>query len=106
MPCGLSCQGGSLPIGNATDAKLFASWLSAVRAVLKPHGIRLTADVASWSPVLKDYATLAPAVDRLQTMGTYNGASALAWDIELTAFLAATPLSAAGIGLGVLQYAQ
>jgi len=67
---GWGCQGGSLPIGTAADAKLFASWLSAVRAVLSPHGIRLTVDVASWSPVLKQYKTLAPAVDRLQTMST------------------------------------
>lgn len=60
-----------MPIGTADDAKLYAKWLSAVRAVLNPHGIRLTADVASWSPVLTEYATLAPAVDRLQTMSTY-----------------------------------
>ena len=61
---GWGCQGGSLPIGTAADAKLFASWLSAVRAVLSPHGIRLTVDVASWSPVLKQYKTLAPAAER------------------------------------------
>jgi hypothetical protein len=67
---GWGCQGGSMPIGTADDAKLFAKWLSAVHEVLNPHGIRLTADVASWSPVLREYATLAPAVDRLQTMST------------------------------------
>eukprot|EP00658_Telonema_sp_P-2_P068082 TRINITY_DN5700_c0_g1_i2.p1 TRINITY_DN5700_c0_g1~~TRINITY_DN5700_c0_g1_i2.p1 ORF type:complete len:247 (-),score=21.75 TRINITY_DN5700_c0_g1_i2:78-818(-) len=80
---GWGCKGGSMPIGTAADAKLFATWLSAVRAVLKPHGIRLTADVASWSPVLTEYATLAPAVDRLQTMSTYNGASLNQWDLSL-----------------------
>jgi hypothetical protein len=98
---GWGCQGGSLPKGNASDARLFAGWLSAVRAVLNPHGIRLTVDVASWSPVLREYATLAPAVDRLQTMSTYNGAGFLAWDVGFREFIHATPISAAGIGLGV-----
>ena len=98
---GWGCQGGSLPVGNASDAKLFAKWLTAVRAVLSPHGIRLTADVASWSPVLRQYATLAPAVDRLQTMSTYNGNGFLAWDVGFREFIRTTPRSAAGIGLGV-----
>ena len=98
---GWGCQGGSLPVGTAADAKLFAGWLSAVRAVLNPHGIRLTADVASWSPVLKEYATLAPAVDRLQTMSTYNDASLLQWEVGFHEFVHAIPRSAAGIGLGV-----
>lgn len=98
---GWGCQGGSLPIGTAADAKLFARWLAAVRAVLNPHGIRLTADVASWSPVLREYATLAPAVDRLQTMSTYNGASLNGWTDGFRAFISATPNRAAGVGLGV-----
>ena len=68
--------------------------------MLKPHGIRLTADVASWSPVLKEYATLAPALDRLQTMSTYNSDSFLQWDVEFQAFVDAVPRAAAGIGLG------
>lgn len=90
-----------MPVGTAADAKLFASWLSAVRSVLNPHGIRLTADVASWSPVLKQYATLAPAVDRLQTMSTYNDASLAQWNADFHAFVDAIPRSAAGVGLGV-----
>ena len=98
---GWGCQGGSLPIGTAEDAKLFASWLAAVRAVLKPHGIRLTADVAGWSPVLKEFATLAPAVDRLQDMSTYNGAGLVSWELDFHAFVGATPRTAVGVGLGV-----
>lgn len=98
---GWGCQGGSLPIGNAADAKLFTGWLSAVRAVLQPHGIRLTVDVASWSPVLKEYATLASAVDRMQTMTTYNGANLVAWEGDFNEFLRTTPISKAGVGLGV-----
>ena len=95
------CQGGSMPIGTAADAELFASWLSAVRTVLTPHGIRLTADVGSFNPVLKEYAVLASAVDRLQSMSTYDGGSFLQWDIGFRAFVDATPRSIVGIGLGV-----
>ena len=98
---GWGCQGGSLPIGNAADAKLFASWLTAVRAVLSPHRIRLTADVASWSPVLKEYKTLAPAVDRLQTMSTYNSAGLKPWTESFHEFVDAIPSRSAGVGLGM-----
>ena len=98
---GWGCQGGSLPVGDAADAKLFGSWLSAVRAVLNPHGIRLTVDVASWSPVLKEYATLAASVDRMQTMSTYNGDGFVGWHAQFSTFVAASPRAAAGIGLGV-----
>ena len=73
---------------------------------MNPHGIRLTVDVASWSPVLKEYATLAPAVDRLQTMSTYNGVGQVEWDDDFHAFIDAAPLSAAGIGLGVWSDAK
>lgn len=62
------CRGS--PTGSAADAAPFAAWLAAVRALLQPHGIRLTVDVASWSPVLREYAVLAPSVDRLLTMET------------------------------------
>jgi hypothetical protein len=56
-----NCKGS--PTGTAADAAPFAAWLASVRAQLAPHGIRLTVDVASWSPVLAEYATLAPSVD-------------------------------------------
>lgn len=95
-----NCQGGPGPVGTAADAKLFASWLSAVREVLNPHGIRLTVDVASWSPVLDQFAILAPAVDRLQNMETYNGASQLQWEGYFDEFVSKIPVSAAGVGLG------
>jgi hypothetical protein len=39
-----NCQGAGS--GDASDAVLFAKWLSAVRAVLNPAGVRLTVDVA------------------------------------------------------------
>ena len=95
-----NCKGGPGDIGNKTDATLFASWLSAVRAVLNPHGIRLTVDVASWSPVLREFATLAPAVDRLQNMETYNGDSETQWLRYFNEFVMPVPLRAAGVGLG------
>lgn len=39
-----NCAGA--PTGDASDAALYAGWLAATRAVLAPHGIRLTA----WVP--------------------------------------------------------
>ena len=93
-----NCAGA--PTGDATDAALFGSWLAAVREQLRPLGARLTVDVASWSPVLREYAPLAAGADRLLTMETYNGESAAAWTPYLTEFLSKTPLAAAGVGLG------
>ena len=97
-PQGDNCAGG--PTGDAADAALFSAWLAAVRAVLAPHGVRLTVDVASWSPVLREYATLAKGADRLLTMETYNCDSPSQWDGYFRDFVTNTPLASAGIGLG------
>ena len=71
-----------------------------MRSALAPHGLRLTVAVASWSPVLAQYAALAGGADRLLTMETYNGDSPAQWDGLLRQFLGGTPLAAAGVGLG------
>jgi hypothetical protein len=64
--------------------------------------LRVIADVADWSPVLSEYATLAPAVDRLQDMETYNADSFGEWMSAFVNIINPTiPRSAAGIGLGV-----
>lgn len=99
-PQGDNCAGGAT--GDAADAVLFGSWLAAVRAQLQTLGgdVRLTVDVASWSPVLREYAALAKGADRLLTMETYNGASPAEFSAYFEQFLAGTPLAAAGIGLG------
>ena len=93
-----NCKGG--PSGTAADALLFSTWLHAVREQLTPHGVRLTVDAASWSPVLAQYSVLALGVDRVLTMETYNGGSEGEWMGYFTDFLAHTPLNASGIGLG------
>ena len=99
-----NCQGGAT--GDAGDAALFAAWLGAVRAQLSPHGVRLTVDVASWSPVLREYATLAAGVDRVLTMETYNGDNPSQWDGFFSDFVGATPLDKAGVGLGAWSDAK
>jgi hypothetical protein len=93
-----NCQGA--PTGTQADAQSFAAWLTAVRSLLSPHGIRLTVDVASWSPVLSQYAVLAGAVDRLENMETYNGDSQAEWEGYYEAFINAVPREKAGVGLG------
>jgi hypothetical protein len=96
-----NCAGS--PTGNAADAALFGTWLAAVREQLRPLGARLTVDVASWSPVLREYAPLAAATDRLLSMETYNGQSEGEWTSYFSEFLSGTPLAAAGVGLGAWQ---
>ena len=93
-----NCAG--VATGTAADAVPFAAWLTAVRAVLAPHNIRLTVDVCSWSPVLSQFAVLAPAVDRLLNMETYNGDSASQWSSYYSEFVKAIPRASAGVGLG------
>lgn len=93
-----NCQGS--PTGDKDDAVQFAQWLSAVNASLAPHGIRLTVDVANWSPVLREFSTLAPSVDRLQDMETYNGDSEAEWLTYYAPLQAVQPRAAAGVGLG------
>ncbi len=93
-----NCKGGGT--GTAADAQLFAAWLSAVRKVLNPYGIRLTVDAASWSPVIGQYKVLAGGVDRVQTMETYNGNSESEWEGYFDAFVDSVPVAAAGVGLG------
>jgi hypothetical protein len=93
-----NCAGA--PSGNAADAILFAQWLGAVRATLSSRNIRLTVDVADWSPVLSQFATLAPSVDRLQDMETYNGDSEAQWLKYYAPLQAVSPRNKAGVGLG------
>jgi hypothetical protein len=93
-----NCKGG--PTGTAADAALFSTWLGAVRDLLHPHGVRLTVDVASWSPVLSQNAVLAKGVDRVLTMETYNGDSPAQWLESFDPFVKSVPLDSAGVGLG------
>jgi hypothetical protein len=93
-----NCKGG--PTGTAGDAASFAAWLQAVRAQLAPLGARLTVDVASWSPVLAQYAVLAQGVDRLLDMSTYNGDAAASWSTEFDSFVSKAPIDTVGVGLG------
>ena len=94
-----NCQGGGT--GEASDAALFASWLTSLRSALHAVGVRLTVDVASWSPVLSQFTTLAPSVDRLMDMDTYNADSLEGW-LSTYGLMgnSAVPRSVAGIGLG------
>lgn len=92
---------GGLPTGTRADATTFAAWLAAVRGVLQRQGIRLTAAVAEWSPVLGAFATLAPSVDRLQNMGLYNLGGPLQWHVRFAHFLASgAPRAKLAPGLG------
>ena len=77
-PQGCNCQCGAT--GTAADAVLYANWLAALHAALHAVNVRLTVDVATWSPVLSQFETLAPSVDRLMDMDTYNADSLGQWE--------------------------
>ena len=97
-PQGNNCKGGAT--GTSADAVSFAKWLQAVRVQLAPLGARLTVDVASWSPVLAEYAILAKSVDRLLDMSTYNGDSPASWSPYFDDLVSKAPLDTVGVGLG------
>lgn len=70
------------PAGSPLDTPQFGKALAAVKQALNaltPTSARLTVCVADWSPVLKQYAELAPTVDRLLDMETYNDESWSTW---------------------------
>eukprot|EP00656_Telonema_subtile_P039633 TRINITY_DN44721_c0_g1_i1.p1 TRINITY_DN44721_c0_g1~~TRINITY_DN44721_c0_g1_i1.p1 ORF type:complete len:245 (+),score=47.46 TRINITY_DN44721_c0_g1_i1:177-911(+) len=65
--------------GTAADAVVYAAFCQKLRAALNPAGIRLTIDVAQWSVMLAQFSVLAPSVDRLMNMETYNADSLNGW---------------------------
>jgi hypothetical protein len=67
------------PTTTVEDAELYAAWLLTLRRSLNAKGIRLTVDVATWSTMIADFTVLAPSVDRLLNMETYNGDSLTEW---------------------------
>lgn len=93
--------------GSKGDADVYASFCTQLRAKLNAKGMRLTIDVASWSPMLKQFALLGTSVDRMMNMETYNADSMRAWlnggvvGGFYTSFVApGVPLSSCGVGLG------
>ena len=74
----LEPQVGSPP-STANDSVVYANFLGDVREVLAKTRRRLTVAVAQWSPMLSDYAALAPNVDRLLDMSTYTANSLSGW---------------------------
>jgi hypothetical protein len=63
----------------AADATLYANFLSAAKPKLNAAGMRLTIATATWSPMLADTSLLAPHVDRVLNMETYNADSMSGW---------------------------
>lgn len=93
----------------ATDAAAYAAFCTKVKAGLEKltSPARLTVAVAQWSPMLAQYATLAPTVHRLLDMETYNAGSMTGWldgdgfGGDYVKFIdAAMPRDKAGPGLG------
>jgi len=64
---------------TAADCAAFRGFLVKLRPRLHAIGVRLTIDVADWSPMLNDYQLLQDSVDRMLDMETYNGDSYSQW---------------------------
>ena len=99
-PASDNCRGG--PTGTPEDSIAYAGWLLALRAALHKVGVRLTVDVDNWSPVTSQFAALAPSVDRLFDMRTYNADSMDQWmEDYYEPYINGTGLrNATGVGLG------
>lgn len=81
----------------------FAAGLTAMRAQLNAVNARLTVCVADWSPLLSQYATLGPAVDRLLDMETYNAPDQATWTGYFNTFVTDTSPKTAVRDLGVVE---
>lgn len=62
-----------------SDANKYATFLSSAKPKLNMAGMRLTIATATWSPMLSNTALLAPVVDRVLNMETYNADSMDGW---------------------------
>jgi hypothetical protein len=67
------------PASTKADAALYAKWLSQAKIAFNKEGMRLTVAVAQWATMLNDYKLLAPSVDRILDMETYNADSYKGW---------------------------
>ena len=67
------------PSSTVADAVLYAAFLAQAKTALNAAGMRLTIAVAQWSTMASQYKTLAPSVDRLLNMETYNANSMAGW---------------------------
>lgn len=68
-----------VPASTPADAQLFAGFLAKLRSRLAPRGVRVTAAVAQWSAMLKQFGVLSAATDRLLDMETYSANSMAGW---------------------------
>jgi hypothetical protein len=71
-----------------------------LRKLFNAHELRVTVDVAVWTPALSDFSLLAKSCDRVMDMSTYNGDSAAQWQPLYEALKGTTPANARGLGLG------
>eukprot|EP00037_Helgoeca_nana_P018478 m.176806 g.176806 ORF g.176806 m.176806 type:complete len:303 (+) comp24460_c0_seq1:1735-2643(+) len=67
------------PSSTPADAVVYAAFCAKLKVALNAIGVRLTIAVANWSPMLSNFKVLAPSVDRLMSMETYNANSMAGW---------------------------
>eukprot|EP01052_Picozoa_sp_SAG31_P022480 SAG31_NODE_1789_length_7236_cov_7.210607_9_plen_392_part_00 len=88
------------PASVSGDAVLYAGWARKVRLQLHAAGLRFTAAVADWGPMIAQYPVLSSGFDRIMDMSTYNAPSMAAWLGRFQHFANSTPRRATSVGLG------
>ena len=67
------------PFSAVADQQLFAAFLGATKPKLNAAGMRLTAATATWCTMTRNNQILAPVLDRILDMETYNANSWQGW---------------------------
>ena len=101
----LEPQKGS-PASTAVDAQRYGSWAHRLQPSLHSAGLRFTASVADWGPMIADYEVLSRGFDRMMDMSTYNAVSLSAWLPTFKHFADTTPQAKTSVGLGCWIDAQ
>eukprot|EP00753_Platysulcus_tardus_P017085 PLAT6263.1.p2 GENE.PLAT6263.1~~PLAT6263.1.p2 ORF type:complete len:301 (+),score=116.58 PLAT6263.1:34-903(+) len=90
--------------GNVTkqDAQDYATFLNNAGDQLAAAGLRLSATIASWSPIWNYTALAETSVSTLNDMSTYTGDWTV-WQKELATVTSIVPLGQLGIGLETMN---
>eukprot|EP01029_Cantina_marsupialis_P030098 TRINITY_DN795_c0_g2_i1.p1 TRINITY_DN795_c0_g2~~TRINITY_DN795_c0_g2_i1.p1 ORF type:complete len:311 (+),score=75.69 TRINITY_DN795_c0_g2_i1:99-935(+) len=83
---------------SAQDATDYANFLDIFAKEMHKHQLKVTVDIASWSPIWDPKKIGATAVDQVISMSTYTG-TFTTWERHVETLVASVPLEKLSIGL-------